>query len=131
MSTDPETDVEIREDVTEFTELGFEGIVGDSAKPRSIVQSASVSIQIDANITAENRERLRGILLNQLRAVALNTEVIWQAVEMPQIGQTRGTSYTLERQLEHDIEQAVRKTIDQYCPDRCLLAFCGCRGRYD
>lgn len=118
---------DVDESVDEFTELGFEGATDQPV--RYVVKQLTARIQIDANITQENRTRLETILNNQLRSLALAASVQWQTVEIPQIGERLGSSAQLEKQLESELEAAVQRAVQAFCPNKCLLAYVGVKGR--
>jgi flagellar motor switch protein FliG len=122
-------EVDVGEDVDEFTELGFESTAGEAARARLVIEKINAVVQIDAAITSQNKQRLEAILQNQLRSMAMTSLVQWQTVEIPDIGQRLGTSSILERQLESELEQAVQKIIQNFCPDQCMLSVVSVKGR--
>jgi flagellar motor switch protein FliG len=121
-------EVGVKEEASEETELGFEGIAGPTAAAVAYAENAVVEIQVDQSITSANKERLKAILLNHLSGFATTAEVIWHPVYMPSIGKASSTIDALKRQLEARLTTTVNQTIQTYCPSDCILSFINIRG---
>jgi hypothetical protein len=115
-------EVEIEEAITETDDLGFESVSGQDPGANLFVNKVIVEVQVDDRVTQINRTRLGTIIENHLKHIGLTTELVWRAVTLPQIGQSAAMEEQLKRQLQRQVADAIKKTIDAYCPEDCVLS---------
>ncbi|MBI2603429.1 MAG: hypothetical protein HYW48_10280 [Deltaproteobacteria bacterium] len=120
--------VTLQEAVPETFDLGFEGIGEAIEGPMFSVANLSVEIQIDKNISRENRERLQKIVSFHLKATG-PSEIVFYDIETPQIGKYSSEANLVKRDVEQQLETAVESTIREYCPDACILSYVLVKGR--
>jgi flagellar motor switch protein FliG len=114
-------DPEIQESLAESEDLGFESTV-DEAKNAFYVEKATINIQVDGRVTAQNRELLEKILVNHLQSLGFTTKIDWTTIRLPRIGQSDATIGQLKASLEGKLTRTLQKTIDSYCPEECLIS---------
>ena len=112
---------EIKEEISEDTELGFEAVGGISSRPKLYADQISAEVQVDERVTLANRDRLKNILLNHMQGKALNVELNWRPIQLPNIGNRSSSAQALREKLESKIDRIVRHTLQTYCPSKCLL----------
>ncbi len=114
-------EAEVSEGTLDTQELGFESISGDSSV-RLSVGKLSVDIQVDDRVSAADQERLGHLVQNTLKTLTDSTVVRWSSVAFPQIGVSAEVEDRLKLSLQQRIHEAVRQTVDSYCPKECLLS---------
>ncbi|NRA45702.1 MAG: hypothetical protein HRU09_12165 [Oligoflexales bacterium] len=115
-------DVLIDEKVPEVEDLGFESTVEANKNQEYFVENVTLNVQVDQRITQSNIEKLRAILKNHLKHVGLAVQVNLIAVDLPSINQTASMGEVLRRKVQRQGESAVKKVIQKYCPDQCILS---------
>lgn len=77
--------VEIAEDAPISDDIGFEGVMGTTSQNQLFIRKIVTEIQIDNRVSSVNQERLGKILEIHLRSMAVEPQVQWLAVALPQI----------------------------------------------
>jgi flagellar motor switch protein FliG len=121
-------DAAVDEASSESEELGFESVAGDSGVKVN-VSRIGVEIQVDDRVTAADQERLGKLIVNTLKSLSAVATVRWTSVAFPQIGVSAEVEDRLKAGLQQRIHSAVQQTIDNYCPQDCILTNVGVDGK--
>jgi flagellar motor switch protein FliG len=121
-------DADVDESASESEELGFESLSSDGGLKLS-VSKMSVDIQVDDRVSAADQERLGHLVTNALKTLTPLTNVRWSSVAFPQIGVSAEVEDRLKQVLQQKVQDAVRQTIDSYCPKECVLSNVGIDGK--
>ena len=114
-------DADVDESASESDELGFESVSGDSGVHLSVSRMI-VDIQVDDRVSSADQERLGHLVTNALKTLTASANVRWSSVAFPQIGVSAEVEDRLKQSLQQRIQDAVKQTIDSYCPKECLLS---------
>ena len=142
--------VEVDEEIPDGEDMGFEAIMGNSSKGALLVSKLEATIQIDERVGVVNRDRLGNILKVHLGSLAAIPIVVWKSVRLPRITkygegepgyvfesfsdtensdgnfdfrpqEYSGKAQKLRDQLDRQIGAAIKKVIQNYCPNQCIL----------
>ena len=113
--------LEVYEEVEAREDLGFEAIDSTADTISYYVNRAQVTIQIDSKISEENKQRLEKLIALKFKPMGTNTEVVWEAVDIPNINKQSEPNKRLESSLRRKLSKRVNSVFQKYCPDSCLL----------
>ncbi len=114
--------VEVKANIQGREDLGFESTSDHPTAQEFLVSSLQVEIQIDKRVATSEKNRLQQMLQQNLSAFSPRASVAWKTVEIPQIGTSSALKTALEEGLKEKIRKALESTIQQYCPDTCILS---------
>ena len=120
--------VAVQPKISDGQDMGVESTLADGQNQELEVKNISIEIQIDSRITEENKQRLERIVLLNLKSMALGAEVNWSQIMLPRIGGNKGSLDGLKQTLETNIRSQIKKVINRYCPDQCILEEIEIRG---
>lgn len=114
--------VEVKANIQSREDLGFESTSDHPAAQEFVVSSLQAEIQIDKRVATSEKDRLQQMLQQTLSAFSPRASVAWKTVEIPQIGTSSALKTALEEGLKGKLRKALEATIQQYCPDTCILS---------